>query len=157
MNRWFALIVLVVLSLSPRVTWAEKEVIVVLVHPESKVTNVSLSELRAIFIGQKRMWPGGESIKPLNLKRGSRERVAFDRLVLGMSPEQVEKFWVDSRIRGKAAAPPEVSSVLLLQRVTAKTKGAVTYARATQIQGGTRVLKIDGLLPDAPNYPLSVE
>ena len=55
--------------------------IAVIVNPNSSVTNVSLADLRKIFSGEKRSWPGGARIKIIVRPPGSRERIVLLRLM----------------------------------------------------------------------------
>jgi hypothetical protein len=68
--------------------------VAVIVNPNSTVTHLSLTDLRKIFAGEKRSWPGGIPIKLIVQPPGCRERRALLRL-LGMS-EQAYKAIVDS-------------------------------------------------------------
>ncbi len=90
----------------------------------------------------------------------SAPRVLFDRLVLRMSPDAVSAYWIDMRIRGRANPPRSVSSAVLIQRIVARNKEALSYLpfplpMSTTGKGSpVKVLRIDGYLPDNPKYPL---
>lgn len=100
----------------------------VIVHPGTRVDSLSAGELESIFRSQRRHWRGGASIVAFNYPANHPLRVAFDRAVLRMSPDEVSKFWIDQRIRGRAGSPRKVPQPELMVRVVARLEGAIGYA-----------------------------
>lgn len=131
---------------------ADDSVLVVVVNPKNSRDNISAKELRQIFLGQKTTWEDGSPVVPLNFPASASERTLFDAIILRMSSEQVDTFWMDQKIRGVAKAPPEVPSSILLQRVVAQTPGGIAYVRAKQLTGIAKVVAVDGTRPEVPAY-----
>ena len=66
--------------------------IAVVVNSTNNTSSVTMGELRKIFSGEKRSWPGGASIKLLVRTAGTHERTALLNL-LGMSESDYKKYW----------------------------------------------------------------
>jgi hypothetical protein len=128
--------------------------LVPIVASNSAMTDVSLGTLRRVFLSEPVSGPGGLRLVGFNQPAGSRGRESFDRVVLGMDPEQVARYWVDQRIRGGARPPRQVNSVSLLRQVISRFPGAVGYLSPADLDASVRALTINGAAPEAPQYPL---
>src|SRR5271166_1328205 len=85
------LLALAILSLVSRGT-AQTEDIAVVVSFSNPTTNLSLGDLRKIFAGAKRSWPGGQPIKLVTRGPGCPERVVLLKL-LAMSEGEYKQYW----------------------------------------------------------------
>jgi len=117
------------------------------------LTDLSLADLRSAYRGKK-VSAGGIKLIPFNHPAGTPDRVAFDRIVLGMSPEEIGRFWVDQRIRGGDPPPRTIDSVNLLVRVVGALPGALAYVREGFSSPELKVLTLEGRKPEDPKYPL---
>ncbi len=126
----------------------------VVVAPTSKLSDVTLADLRRIFTGERVTDPGGNKLIPLNHPPRTVDRVGFDRTVLGMGPDEVGRFWVDRRIRGGSGPPRTVDSISTLRRVVKNLPGAIGYLRRTQQSAEVKLVRIDGKLPGDSGYPV---
>ena len=128
----------------------------VVVAKGSKVTTVSRSELKRLFSGDT-LVVNGDRLAPFNYPAGTPERIAFDRVILGMSPEEVGRFWVDRKIRGESQAPRSLPSALHVTKIVAKFPSAISYVPADQITADLVPVAIDGVLPSMAGYPIKVK
>ena len=128
------------------------EPIAVVVGPRSKTSSLDAAQLRRIFLGRITPSPDGGQFRPLNLEKGDSLRVAFDKQVLGYDPAEVERYWIDQRIRGNKAPRHVDSEVvpLLLQKVP----GTISYLPASAAKH-LKVVAIDGKLPGQAGYLLA--
>jgi ABC-type phosphate transport system substrate-binding protein len=144
---------LAVLSLVSRGT-AQAQDIAVVVSSSNPATNLSLGDLRKIFAGAKRSWPGGQPIALVTRGSASPERAALLKL-LAMSEVQYKQFWTAQVFRGEADAEPlTVPSVGMQKEALTLFPGAITLVNVRDVKPGMKVIKIDGLLPGAAGYPL---
>jgi len=127
----------------------------VVVAPDSPLVNVELDTLRRLFGGDPVADPRGRALIPFNHPPLSPDRVGFDQKVLGMTPEQVAKYWVDRRIRAQPGPPRTASSLRMLLGVVGKLPGAIGYARVEFVTNEVKVVQVGGKVPSAPGYPLS--
>jgi hypothetical protein len=128
--------------------------LVVIMASSVGISDIPSSTLLRIFQGEHEEYQGGKSFVPFNSPAGSEGRTLFDRRVLGLTPDDVGRFWIDRRIRGEAQPPRTLPSVDLAVRVTATLPGAITYLRANLVGSGVRVLTIDGRSSNHQDYLL---
>ena len=133
---------------------SDRIVLAVVVAKGSAVDDVSLSELKRIFTNEGDSDRSGQRYVPFNHPPHTTDRVGFDKIVLGMSPDDVSQFWIERKIRGLSGPPRSVDSLSLLLRLIARLPGAVSYARPAQLTGDVRAIKVNGKLPNDPGYPL---
>ncbi len=120
----------------------DDKAIAVIVHPKGPAKKLDRAELAAIFKTKRRKWKGGGRIIALNLPAKSGSRVAFDKAVLGMSPKQVARFWIDRRVRGGARPPKPVPSAAVMVKVVAKLKRGIGFVPLSKVKKGVRVVGV---------------
>src|SRR5688572_11984606 len=148
-------IVVALLALAPRPASAGNEVaLAVIVSPSSKLTNISIADLRRVFQSERLTDPDGNRLIALNHPPKTADRVGFDWVVMGMDAEGVGRFWIDRKIRGGSGPPRTVESLATLRRVVEKLPGAVGYLRPSQLSNEVRAIRVDGKLPEDPGYPV---
>jgi ABC-type phosphate transport system substrate-binding protein len=113
--------------------------LVVIVHGSVTQGSFSQGELSAIFTTRRRNYDGGQRVIPLNLPPGDEGRVTFDEKVLGMSPDEIARYWIDRKVRGGNAPPRHVPSAALIARLVEKLPGAIGYVPAS-MAGSLRVV-----------------
>lgn len=126
--------------------------LVVIVAAGNPIQDITRANLRRLFLGEPTSGPGGKLI-PLNQQPGTPARTQFDRVVLGLEPEDMARFWIDQRIRGLAAAPRAIPSAMLV-RVVPQVGGSIGYVRANEVGPGCKAITIDGKKPGDPDYLL---
>jgi hypothetical protein len=131
-----------------------REDVAVVVNPANPITALSMAELRKIFAGDKRNWPGGAPIKLIVRAPGTHERMVLMKL-LRMSEGDYREHWVAQILRGEAASEPVVVPSVGMQKEALITfLAAITLVDANALRPGMKVLKIDGHLPGDPEYSL---
>lgn len=128
--------------------------LVPIVAASSTVADISLGTLRRVFTSQPVSGPGGVAFVAFNQPAGARERELFDRIVLGMGPEEAARYWVDQRIRGGVRPPRSVPNVALLRQVVVRYPGAIGYVAVSDVDATVKAITINGAGPAAPGYPL---
>lgn len=131
----------------------ERTRLVVVVASTSSINGLSLAELRRMYLGDP-VDSGGRRLVPLNRAASTKERLAFDRLVLDMSEEEMARYWVDRKIRGQSGAPKAIDPADVHQRVVSKLAGAIGYVRLGELRNDVKAVRIDGLAPTDRGYPL---
>ena len=133
----------------------ERIALAVVVAKPSAVQDLSLAELRRIFTNEGDSDGSGQRYVPFNHPPHTTDRVGFDKIVLGMSPDDVSQFWIERKIRGLAGPPRSVDSLSLLLRLIARLPGGIGYARPSQLTSDVRAVRVNGKLPNDPDYPLT--
>lgn len=132
---------------------ADSKKLVVVVAKGSSVTNVSRSDLKRCFTGET-VSAGDRPLVPFNAAPNTPERSGFDKAVLGMSPDEVGRFWVDRKVRGQSAAPRSLPSSAHIAKVAAKFPGAIGYLPADQMTSDIQAVAIDGVPYTDPRYDI---
>jgi hypothetical protein len=138
-----ALCALIGLTAAPA-TGAPKRGLVVVVAKGSKVRSLTRAELKRCFTGEPVVIEG-QRLHPFNFPPSSAERIAFDRAVLGMSPDEAGRFWVDRKIRGQSEPPRSLPSIAHVTKIVTKFAGAIGYLPADQVSADVMVIDIEGV------------
>jgi hypothetical protein len=150
-----AAVLVALVGLAPRPVRASNDVaLAVIVSPNSKLTNISVADLRRVFQSERLTDPDGNRLIALNHPPKTVDRVGFDQVVLRMDPDEVGRFWIDRKIRGGNGPPRTVESLATLRRVVEKLPGAIGYLRPGQLSNEVRVIRVDGKLPEEAGYAI---
>ena len=131
MNRRTLLIGAVALALSFTIAAgravADGEDIVVIVNRASGVGPMNRSQLSSLFKARSSEFPGGGRATAVNLPPENPARQDFDLAVLGMKPDEVERFWLDSKIRSGVGSPRKLSGPAAVVRFVGGEETAIGY------------------------------
>lgn len=143
------LIVAVLMATVP----ARNTPLAIVVHPSLAIEDISLEELRRLYLGQTRTWTADGSVRLFEL---ASQRGAFYRALLNMPESQVDRHWIGLVFRGEGADPPVrvEGAVTLAGRVSA-TPGAVAFLPLDSIPAGLKILTIEGARAGDPSYPIN--
>ena len=150
-----ALLIVSLLFAAPALE-ARQAPIAVIVHEDVPVGDLSLSELRRIFRGERLFWAGDMTITLLAPPRGSRER----RVLLGKvyergSEAEYKSFWINKLFDKEGQTAPKVTgSSQMSAGLVREIPGAIALVPANRIPRGVKVLRIDGRRPGEAGYPL---
>ena len=129
--------------------------VAIVVNSANPVSNLTLSELRKIYFGGRQYWKGNLPVLVLMRSRGAHEREVVLRVVFEMTEETYTKYWVAKVMRAEVSDPPaSLYSFGMLQEGVRGNPGAIGYVNVNEVRPGIKVLRIDGLLPGEPGYPL---
>jgi ABC-type phosphate transport system substrate-binding protein len=125
----------------------------VVVNLKNSTTRLSLGDLRKIFAGEKRTWPGGIPVKLIVRAAGTHEHDAVLHLLKFTEPE-FSQYWIVQDSRGGDAQPVAVFSNGMQKEAVMSIPGAIALIAAEDVRPGMKVLKIDNRLPRQEGYPL---
>jgi len=133
---------------------AQADDMAVVVSSGNPATNVSVGDLRKMFLGTKHSWPSGQAIKLITRGPGCAERLVMLKL-LAMSESEYKQYWTAQVFRGEADAEPlTVPSVGMQKEAMRLFPGAISLVNVRDLKPGMKVIKVEGLLPGAAGYPL---
>jgi ABC-type phosphate transport system substrate-binding protein len=129
--------------------------IAVIVHPDIKVDNLSLADLRRILLGDREFWPSGPRVTLLIRAPVARERDAIVKNVCEMTEAQFRQHWIGKVFRAETPSGPKIvySREMALDQVS-RTPGAIALVEAPLAGKAVKVLKIDGKSPGQAGYAL---
>lgn len=129
--------------------------IAVVVRPDTPVDDLTLSQTRQLFLGEREFWNSSLGVTLLVRAPVARERDVLLRVVYRMTEAEFRKYWILKLFRSEAVGGPKVvfSSRMAAELVTS-LPGSVAFVDASQVPKGLKVLRINGRLPGQPGYPL---
>src|SRR5215467_8410623 len=81
---------------SPGAVQAGGDPIVVIVNGANPVQNLSMSELKKIFLSDRSRWDTGKSVAPVMVTAGAPERTSFLKIVCGMNDAEFGKYFLQA-------------------------------------------------------------
>ncbi|OLC82989.1 MAG: hypothetical protein AUH66_03775 [Acidobacteria bacterium 13_1_40CM_4_57_6] len=129
--------------------------IAVVVNADTPVTDLSLSEVRNVLLGERQYWNSKLPVVLLIRAPAARERDVVLRVIYQMSEAQFKQYWVAKIFRAEAAAPPRIvySNDMQFELLTA-LPGSIAFVDSRNMRAGVKVLRVDGHLPGEKDYPL---
>ena len=129
--------------------------IAVVVHPENTLTDIRLSTLRQIVLGEQTAWANHVSVNLIFRQGGTPEQDIMLRTLVRMNDSEFRQLWAAKVSRGEAASrPPIVPSAGLASEYVASHRGGIGFVRGIDLRKDLKVLKVEGLLPGSRRYPL---
>lgn len=155
-QAWTGGLLLAVTALAaPAAAQRSAESYAVIVHPSTRVDEVSLVQLRQIFLGEQQFWPGSDRIALVLHAPGTPERAVALRQLYRMDEREFRRYWISRTFRHDAVTGPKiVSSTALAKKVAARIPGAIAIVPTAAVDATVKVLRVNGRLPGSPGYPL---
>jgi ABC-type phosphate transport system substrate-binding protein len=149
--RWM-LMILAGAVLSTSLPAEARAQIVVVVNPRNPVRDLSLEELRRLYLGRTTTFRQNQ---PVILLEQAEVRRAFYQAALGMNEARIKRHWIGIVFSGETATPPKtIAAADELKRAVAQNTGAIGFLEQTAADPSVKVLTINGLHPGDARYPL---
>jgi ABC-type phosphate transport system substrate-binding protein len=134
---------------------AQATVVAVVVNEKNPVNNVTTSELRKLFAGERHFWANGITVRLFVRAPGAKERTVLLKL-LNMSESEYKQYWIAQVFRGDAQAQPVAlfSNGMQKEAITV-FPGALALVNAQDVRAGMKIVRVDGHLPQEAGYPLN--
>jgi ABC-type phosphate transport system substrate-binding protein len=129
--------------------------VAVVVNPAAPVNDLTLSEARKIFRGDRQYWSSDMPIVLLVRNPPSRERDVILKKLYSMTESEFKQYWIAKIFRAEATTGPKiVYSNSMAADLVSVIPGAIAFMSAKDVNPNLKVVKIDGRLPGDPAYPL---
>lgn len=127
----------------------------IVVHKDAPVENLSLTELRSIFLADQQFWEDRTRIILLVRAPQSDERDFVLNRIYQMSEAEFRQYWIAKMFRAEVPRGPKIvfSTDMTLDLVVA-IPGSISFMRADAVSEDVKVVRVDGALPTDPGYPL---
>lgn len=151
---WLALLVAALLAGGAAVA-AESSAIAIVVHRSAPADDLSLQQLRSIFLADQQFWNDRTRITLLVRAPQSDERDFVLNRIYQMSESQFRQYWIAKMFRAEIPRGPKIvfSTDMTLDLVVA-IPGSISFIRASEVNDSVKIVRIDGKLPDEDGYPL---
>jgi ABC-type phosphate transport system substrate-binding protein len=127
----------------------------IVVHKDTEVENLTLSELRNIFRANQQFWPNRSRIVLLVRAAQSDERDYVLNRIYEMNEDEFRRYWIAKMFRAEVPRGPKVvfSTGMTLDLVVA-IPNSISFMRADNVTDDVKVVRVDGKLPGEDGYPL---
>jgi hypothetical protein len=149
------LLLLGLVLLAPAAADSSSGDIAVVVNSTVPVGEISFTELRRVFLGERLFWSSSLRISLLLHAPVARERDVLLKTVYEMSEAQLRQHWIGKVFRAEVPSAPQMffSDEEIVQALAA-IPGSIAAVDATRIPRGLKMLRVDGRLPGEPGYRL---
>lgn len=129
--------------------------IAIVVHKDTLVNDLSLGDLRSIFLAEQQFWEDRSRIILLVRAPKSDERDFVLNRIYQMTEAQFRQYWIAKMFRAEVPRGPKIvfSTDTALELVVA-IPGSISFMRADEVNADIKIVRIDGKLPSEPGYPL---
>jgi ABC-type phosphate transport system substrate-binding protein len=129
--------------------------IAIVVHKDTQVDNLSLEELRRVFLADQQFWPDRTRIILLVRAPQSSERDYVLNRIYQMSEAEFRQYWIAKMFRAEVPRGPKIvfSTDMALDLVIA-IPGSISFIRADRVTDEVKTVRINGNLPGDAGYPL---
>ena len=135
-----------------------KERLAIIVNRENPIENMSMSELRTVFLGERSHWSNGRRITLVMMETGQPERDVVVRDVCRMSESDFRRRFLQGLLTGEVLVSPKtLATPVGVRKFVFNVPGAVGYLRPEDVDDSVKVIRIDGRLPGDAEYPLKIE
>ena len=143
---------------APGVSRAQNsEPLAIVVNKTNPLNEVSLSDLRKIYRGQRGRWSNGRRVTIVMRDAGTPERGAILRSLYGLDEENYRRGFLQAIFSGEASdAPKMLATPNGVLRFVFNVPGAIGYVRASEVDDSVKVLRVDGRLPGDAGYGIEV-
>ena len=129
--------------------------VIVIVHPLVPSEGLTYAELRDLVLGKRRFWAKDSRVELFVAGVPSVERRWWVEVLSGMTEVQFRQYWIGEVFRGRAtSAPRAVPDRRTSLALVGVVPGALAIVQDGPLPPTVRALRVDGLLPDSPAYPL---
>jgi ABC-type phosphate transport system substrate-binding protein len=136
---------------------ARPEPLAIVVNRSNPVTNLSIQELRSIFLSERSYWPNGRRITLVLREPGDPEREAVLRGVCNMDENQFQTHILHGLYTGEINVSPKMLNTPNgVRRFIFNVPGAIGSLRLSEVDDTVSTIRIDGHLPGDKDYPLHV-
>ncbi len=131
------------------------EAVAIVVHPEVAIDNLSLGELKSIFLAERQHWGDRSRITLLVRAAIAPERDLVLSEIYGMSEERYRQYWIAKMFRSEVASGPKiVFSTDMLRDLVTVIPGSIGFVPVSEVGPDLKVISIDDKFPGDVGYPL---
>jgi ABC-type phosphate transport system substrate-binding protein len=129
--------------------------IAVVVHPDTPINNLSMAEVRKVFLGDRQYWSTNVPVVLLIRAPVARERDVVLKRIYQMSDAQFKQYWIAKIFRAESASAPKVVySNDMANELVSAIPGAIAFIDAREVRPGAKIVRVEGKLPGEPGYQL---
>lgn len=126
---------------------SSKRELVVIVNKANTVGSMSRAELSSIYLGKRKTWAAGETVKPCDFQEAGvdEEQTAmghFSARYIKKDLASLKNYWIKMIFSGKGDPPPLLKKVEDVIRFVSEDPGSLGYLYSDQVTGAVRVVPV---------------
>jgi hypothetical protein len=134
------------------------DALAIIVNQTNPIDDLSLKELRTVFLGERSHWPNGRRITLVMMDPGLSERRAVLRDVCRMTETEFSRHFLQGLFTGEVfVSPKTLSTPVGVRKFVFNVPGAIGYLRTSDVDGTVKVIKVSGHRVEDADYPLRIE
>ena len=114
--------------------------LVVVVHKDNPVSELSRKQILDIYMGRKKSFPSGEAAKAVDLPDDSIDAETFYANVVGKSVAEVNAYWARLLFTGRATPPESLTDQSAVLNYFKTHKNTIAYIRPDQVNDQVKVV-----------------
>ena len=112
---------------------------VVVVHAEN-TNEISLSDVKKIYLGKKGAFNDGNAALPITLVEGDAVRASFNQAVLNKNEVQYVAYWSKMVFTGKGSPPKEIATMEELKKLVSKNPSVIGFIDKSMVDSTLKVI-----------------
>ena len=133
------------------------ESLAIIINQSNPVDELSLGELRTVFLGERSHWPNGRRITLVMMEQGQPEREAILRDICRLSEADFRRRILQGLFTGEVLVSPKtLATPVGVRKFIFNVPGAIGYLRPEDVDGSVTVIRVDGHLPRDAEYALRI-
>jgi len=137
---------------TPRIAW---EGLAIVVNRSNPTSDLTMAQLRAMFLGERKWWSHRRRIALAAMRRSSPESQTVLRMIYQMDSRELDHYFLYQSFKGEnLRRPTTLPAPADVKKFVVSTPGAVGYLRESDIDDSVKVVRVNGLLPGDDGYPL---
>lgn len=134
---------------------ASERNLAIVVNVSNPVDELTMPDLRRVFLGERGHWQNGRRITLVMLERGRPERDAVLSSIYRMDETEFNNHFLHGLFTGEVfVSPKTLSTPEGVRKFIFNVPGAIGYLRASDVDKTVKVIRIDERLPGDKGYKL---
>ena len=130
----------------------------IIVNRSNPVQDLSFTDLRKIFLGERGHWSNGRRITVVMLDSGRPERQVVIKNVYQMKERDFNRYFLQATFVGEVfSAPKTLATPTGARKFVFNLPGAIGYVPVDDVDDSVKVVRVDGRLPGDKGYQLNFE
>jgi len=135
----------------------KQEGLAIVVNQSNAVDDLSLAELRAVFLGERSHWPNGRRITLVMMEQGQPEREAILREICRLSEADFRRRILQGLFTGEVLVSPKtLATPVGVRKFVFNVPGAIGYLRLEDVDASVKVIRVEGRLPNDTEYSVRI-
>lgn len=134
------LALMAVLFFAASVTHADE--VVLIVNPDNSLTDISLKDVKKIYLGKSKFFSSGEKVIPVDQAEKSKVKEIFYEVIVGKSKSQLQKYWSKRIFTGRGTPPKALKDDAAVIEWVAEHPQGLGYVFKGSVNDSVKVLKL---------------